>query len=246
MTLRLLSYNIRFGGVGREAPLCAVIRKAEPDVVVFQEANRPAVVEQLARETGMTTWGASPKHSVGFMSRMEMKTREWRLPRGSSRSLLELEPEGSGIKIFGVHLSAIHSNWTEGKRVRELQALLSDIASHREGVHLLTGDFNTLAPGERLDLRQLPRRLRVLSWVLGGRIRWRTVQILLDAGYVDGYRKLHPDAGFTFPTLRPHIRLDYLFLPGGSADQLSQCEVLTGPEAVAASDHFPLLAVLEV
>lgn len=246
MTLRLLSYNIRFGGVGREAPLCAVIRKAEPDVVVFQEANRPAVVEQLARETGMTTWGASPKHSVGFMSRMEMKTREWRLPRGSSRSLLELEPEGSGIKIFGVHLSAIHSNWTEGKRVRELQALLSDIASHREGVHLLTGDFNTLAPGERLDLRQLPRRLRVLSWVLGGRIRWRTVQILLDAGYVDGYRKLHPDAGFTFPTWRPHIRLDYLFLPGGSADQLSQCEVLTGPEAVAASDHFPLLAVLEV
>ena len=246
MTLRLLSYNIRFGGVGREAPLCAVIRKAEPDVVVFQEANRPAVIEQLARETGMTTWGASPKHSVGFMSRMEMKTREWRLPRGSSRSLLELEPAGSGIKIFGIHLSAIHSNWTEGRRTRELRAVLSDIASHREGLHLLTGDFNTLAPGEKLDLRQLPRRLRVLSWVLGGKIRWRTVQILLDAGYVDGYRKLHPEAGFTFPTWRPHIRLDYVFLPGSSAERLSQCEVLTGPEAVAASDHFPLLAVLDV
>jgi exodeoxyribonuclease-3 len=246
VTLRLLSYNIRFGGVGREAPLAAVIRKAEPDVVVFQEATRPAVIEQLARETGMVTWGASPGHSVGFMSRMEMKTREWRLPRGSSRSLLELEPEGLGIKIFGVHLTAIHSNWTEGRRVRELHAILADISSHREGFHLLTGDFNTLAPGEKLDVRQLPRRLRVLSWVLGGKIRWRTIQILLEQGYVDGYRKLHPEAGFTFPSWRPHIPLDYVFLPASSADRLTQCEVLTGPEAIAASDHFPLLAVLEV
>jgi exodeoxyribonuclease-3 len=44
VTLRLLSYNIRYGGSGREAPLAQVIRAAVPDVVVFQEATKPPVI----------------------------------------------------------------------------------------------------------------------------------------------------------------------------------------------------------
>ncbi len=46
--LRLLSYNIRYGGAGREAALAAVIRAAAPDLVVLQEATNPQVVERLA------------------------------------------------------------------------------------------------------------------------------------------------------------------------------------------------------
>ena len=41
MTLRVLSYNIRYGGTGREAELLTVIRSAAPDLVVFQEATQP-------------------------------------------------------------------------------------------------------------------------------------------------------------------------------------------------------------
>jgi len=48
MPLRLMSYNIRFGGVGREERLAAVIRQADPDIVVLQEATRPDVVERHA------------------------------------------------------------------------------------------------------------------------------------------------------------------------------------------------------
>ena len=35
MSLRVLSYNIRYGGTGREAQIASVIRTCEPDVVVF-------------------------------------------------------------------------------------------------------------------------------------------------------------------------------------------------------------------
>jgi len=41
---------------------------------------------------------------------------------------------------------------------------------------VLAGDFNTLAPGEDLDLKRLPPRLRPFVWLSGGRIRWRTIR----------------------------------------------------------------------
>ena len=53
MTLRLLTYNIRYGGSGREEPLTAVIRACNPDIVVLQEATKPAVVERLCEGAGM-------------------------------------------------------------------------------------------------------------------------------------------------------------------------------------------------
>ena len=49
------------------------------------------------------------------------------------------------------------------------------------------------APGELLDFSKLPARLRALVWLSGGRVRWRTIQGVLDAGYVDAFRALQPD-----------------------------------------------------
>ena len=44
MTLTLLSYNIRYGGVDKQAELAEVIRTVAPDVVLLQEATHPAIV----------------------------------------------------------------------------------------------------------------------------------------------------------------------------------------------------------
>lgn len=248
MTLKLLSYNIRFGGAGREDQLASVIRQSEPDIVILQEATKPHVVESLAHATGMNFWGARPGHSLGFLSRVEITHHEWHPIRGSRRTFLEIVPAGTEVRIFGLHLSAIHSNWTERRRVRELRALLARIKQHEKGLHVLLGDFNTLAPGELLETRSLPLRLRPFVWLSGGYIRWETIQIVLDAGYLDGYRIVHPlEKGFTFPTWNPHVRLDYLFLPARYASRLKACEVFNQGIADAnASDHFPLLAEIDI
>jgi endonuclease/exonuclease/phosphatase family metal-dependent hydrolase len=111
----------------------------------------------------------------------------------------------------------------------------------------VVGDFNTLAPGELLDVRKLPHRLRALVWLSGGRVRWRTIQAVLDAGYVDVFRHLHPDlVGNSFPTWDPHARLDYLFVPSACSANARACEVLMDEATLTASDHFPLRAELEV
>jgi exodeoxyribonuclease-3 len=246
VTLRLLSYNIRYGGTGREEPVAALIRAAAPDVVVFQEATRPHVVERIAGATGMAHWGAKRGESLAFMSRQPVEHAGWRQPRVSRHAFLEIVPAGACWRIFGVHLSAVHAAWTERRRWYELRALLLAIQQHQHGPHALVGDFNTLAPGELLDVRQLPARLRALVWLSGGRIRWRTIQTVLDTGYADAFRHLHPDTvGYTFPTWAPHVRLDYLFVPRGLLDRVGSCRVVTEGETRAASDHFPLLAELK-
>ena len=171
--LRLLTWNIRYGGHGREADLAATIRASEADVVLLQEATRPAVVEAVARETGMAQWGTSHRQSLGFLSRQPVDHFEWRQPRISRHAFLHVVPAGGAVHLFGVHLSAVHAAWTERRRVYEVRALIETVAARAPGFHVLAGDFNTLAPGERLDTHLLPLRLRPFVWMSGGRVRWR-------------------------------------------------------------------------
>lgn len=245
--LRLLSYNIRYGGTGREDRLGATVRACDPDLVLLQEATRPEVVEQVAASAGMAQWATFKRQSLGFMSRQPVAHFAWHRPRFSRHAFLEVVPAGDRIRVFGVHLSAVHAAWTERRRIYEVRALLKAVAQHQSGLHVLTGDFNTLAPGEALDLARLPRRLRPFVWLSGGQVRWRTVQQVLDAGYVDGFRLQNPAAsGFTFPTTDPHLRLDFLFVPRQFADRVVRCGVHTAEPAPTASDHFPLLSELRL
>jgi endonuclease/exonuclease/phosphatase family metal-dependent hydrolase len=241
--LRLLTYNIKHGGSGREEHLTAVMRLARPDLVVLQEATDPKVVERLAAALDLPHHAAAPGRSLAFMSRVPIAHFEWHRPRLSRHAFLEIVPAEGDIRIFGLHLSAVHAAWTERRRMFELRALLASIARHQHGFHVLTGDFNTLAPGEVLEGHLLPPRLRVMVWMSGGRIQWRTIQIVLDAGYLDAYRLMHgADAGYSFPTWAPHVRLDYMFVPSGFAGRVLSCEIVDHPAVPAASDHFPLLA----
>lgn len=248
MSLRLLSYNIRYGGIGREEAIAEAIRTSDPDVVVLQEATDPRVVDRVAGLTNMRSWGARPQYSMAYLSRVELASHAWHRPRGARHPFLELVPAGSEIRVFGLHLTAVHSRWTERQRVRELRALLGGIARHQDGFHVLVGDFNALSPGELLDVARMPPRLRLLVWLSGGaaRLKQHAIQTVLDGGYVDAFRTVHPsDRGFTFPTWDPHVRLDYMFLPSRYRERIAACDVVRSPSAVrAASDHFPLFAEL--
>jgi exodeoxyribonuclease-3 len=244
---RLMTYNIRRGGRGREEPIAAVINACAPDLVLLQEATDPRSVERIATATGMQEWRAYAGQSLGFLSRTPVALAEWTRPRVSRHAFVEVVPAAGGPRVFGVHLAAVHSAWTEQRRLFELRALLRSVARHQDGFHVLSGDFNTLAPGETFDVRLLPLRLRSLVWMSGGHIRWRTVQTVLDAGYVDSFRMLHAgDPGLTLPTPAPHIRIDYVFVPSPFADRVVRCDVVRHPQAATASDHYPILAELNV
>lgn len=247
MIVKLLSYNIRFGGHGRERELAEVIRSVAPDIVVFQEATNADLISRLAKLTELPIWAARDRHSIGFISKLELDHHEWHYPSGAKHSFLEIVLKGSEARIFGLHLSSTFSKWSERQRLREIQALLMSIERYQSGFHVLVGDFNTLAQGEILDVRRMPRWIRALVWLSGRDIQRDTMKHIKENGYADVYRTLHPDVkGYTFPVWDPHLRLDYMFVPTAFVDRLKSCEVIDKLEkAPKASDHFPLLAELE-
>ena len=243
MTWRLLSYNIRDGGIARETMLAAVIEGARPDIVVLQEASDPRVVARLAEMGKFAAWGSRPGHSTGFLSRIPVEHHAWHHPRASRHAFLEVALAGTNVRVFGLHLSAWFSKWSERRRAREIRALLDGIRKYQEGFHLIAGDFNALAPGELLEVARMPRWIRAMVWLSGRDIARDTIQVMLDEGYVDAWRTLHPDKpGYTLPTWDPHVRLDYIFTPKRYVDRLVACAVVEQPDAVKhASDHLPVL-----
>ena len=240
-----MTYNIWRGGTTRAERIAAVINSCAPDVVLLQEATHPPTVERIAAATGMAEWRSFPRQSLAFVSRRPVEHAEWIRPRISRHAFIEVVPAGGELRLFGLHLSAVHAAWTERRRVLELRALLRSVSRHQDGFHVLAGDFNTLAPGELLQLARLPWRLRPFVWLSGGRIKWRTVQTVLGAGYVDAFRQHHAgEPGLTMPAWDPHVRLDYVFVPQRFAARVERCDVVEHPDTLGASDHLPVVADL--
>jgi exodeoxyribonuclease-3 len=253
--VRLLTYNIREGGVGRAEAIAEVIGAAKPDVVALQEARDPVVVERIAALAGFGFWGARRSHSTGFLSQLPVLDFGWRHPPNTRHALLELSL-GDGLpRVFVLHLRAWFSKWSERRRARELRGLLDGIQEqlvrerHAFAFHVLAGDFNALAPGERFDSSPMPAWIRGMVWLSGRDIARSTIEMMRSDGYVDAWRTVHPDSvqepGYTFPVWNPHVRLDYVFTPAEYGPRVRACEVRRTPEvARTASDHFPLLVEL--
>ena len=243
---RVMRYNIRYGGVGKARELAEVITAVDPDVVLLQEATHPDIVAQVADAARYPHFGSRRAYSTGFLSRLPVKSHQWHQPRGARHAFLELELDE--LRLFGLHLSAWFSKWSERRRHFEIRALLEGIRQHQEGFHLLLGDFNALAPGERLVVEKFPRWIRAMVWVSGRDIARDTIQTMIDARYADLWRRLNPnpdDPGYTFPTWDPHVRLDYAFVPVGYADRVTSFEIVKAPEVVkTASDHHPIVVTL--
>ena len=253
--MRLLTYNIREGGVGRAEQLAEVISAASPDVVALQEARDPAVVARIAELAGFPYSGSRHSHSTGFLSQVPVLQYGWRHPPRTRHALLEVALADGLPRVFVLHLRAWFSNWSEQQRARELRGLLDGIREQLEreenafAFHVLAGDFNALAPSEPLDSSPMPAWIRGMIWLSGRDIARSTIEMMRADGYVDAWRTVHADwtqePGHTFPVWSPHVRLDYVFTPAEYASRLIRCEVRRTPEAVrTASDHFPLLVEL--
>ena len=250
--MRLLTYNIREGGVGRAEQIAEVISAADVDVVALQEAREPAMVERIAELAGFAFCGSQRGHSTGFLSRVPVLDYGWRHPSRTRHALLEVSFANGYPRLFVLHLRAWFNTWSEQRRARELRGLLDGIRDqlereqHAFAFHVLAGDFNALAPGERFDSSPMPAWIRGMVWLSGRDIARSTIEMMQADGYADAWRTLHKDAerepGHTFPVWNPHVRLDYVFTPVKYASRFTGCEVIKVPEvARTASDHFPLL-----
>jgi len=288
---RILSYNILLGGSDRVAPLESMICSAQPDIVGLVEATDAQVVKDLARRVGMqfrlSGEGKGKRDwQVAVLSRLpildvQLHTRPAIFTR---RYLLEVNIEGTNgapLTVFVLHqTSNIHKGAVSIRARRgEVQELLNIMAGCKGTPHLVMGDFNSLAPGDRFSAssilryvleqqaarprkRGYPLRWRAAVATLRSLVRTRIgsalldligyryarggIDLLLQAGYIDCFRKAHPDQpGFTFPAAAPSTRIDFLFASPELAAHLTASGVVTHAEGTRggdASDHLPVWA----
>ncbi len=243
--MRLLSYNIRFGGSRRRELIAGVIAALDPDVVVLQEATEPEVVDWLGARTGLTTTVRRPDWSVAALTRLPLTVRAWHQPR-PGRGFLELDSPASPVRILGVHLTAGMTARGERVRLREAERLVALVGSPAKP-SVVVGDFNSIAPGDRVVVGGWPLWLRILLRVDGG-VRRDVLAFLERSGLVDTYRRLHPDEpGYSLPARDPSVRLDYLLSTADALPLVEACAPAAASETplvARASDHLPLLSVI--
>lgn len=271
--MKVLTYNVHGwqlpDGGPNVAAVAEVIASANPDVVglneVFHPHGSPAALAQLAERLGMVVaFGATepaeprPNHKPygnAVLSRWPITAHAaHHLSPSTSygkRGLFEARialPSGRPLTVYVTHLD----HRSEELRVAQWAAADAWLQRDRGRFHLVLGDFNALAavdyqaPGaiERLSAYQRERGWPEPAFDLIARV--------LKSGYSDAYaaseayRNLAPAVGATWPSSFPERRIDYIFLPSGSAGALRACAPLRDSQVASVSDHLPVLADIDV
>lgn len=249
---RILAYNLYLGGAGRLEAIYRVLAHVQADVITLTEADDPAVVAELAKRLEMDhVWarGSGNRH-IATLSRYPILnwqvTNTPPLTQAALKTRLNVSP--TPLTVYNVHLLPYLLLPFEIRRWQAAGKLLRLIQTQTPEPHLIAGDLNAIAPGDRVLQRRNPRRMRRIMALQLGLIFRLALPRLLKAGYVDCFRALHPAAdGFTWAAGNLTTRYDYILAPPPMAAALRGCRVVNDIEAVMeASDHLPLLAEFEL
>jgi exodeoxyribonuclease-3 len=128
------------------------------------------------------------------------------------------------------------------------------VGSRVQRLVLLAGDLNALDPwSDHADrLARLPEQYRKRHLRRDGSVDTRTIATLEAAGLVDLWRTAGSGDGLTAPTTQgggeefSGMRLDYVLGSPPLAGLAAGCRVVRGGEAEYASDHYPVVADLDL
>lgn len=254
MRVTFLTYNILDGGRGRENDLFEIITAQNADVILLQEIIEKKFVIELAARLNLNYFIAKSNsvRTLALLTRFPMRDASSFHPsilrHTCLKAALAYAPQET-FTIFGIHLAApAYTLRVELYRLRELNLILKQIEQARAEEIILAGDFNSIAPGDELDLTGLTWQVRASVVLQGGLMARHVIQKIRRHQFVDCYRELHPrENGFTLPPHPPRVRLDYFFVNNALRQNLRACDVVITPLSVQrASDHLPVRMVLEL
>ncbi|GAA0798761.1 endonuclease/exonuclease/phosphatase family protein [Spirilliplanes yamanashiensis] len=258
MTLRVMTWNIKTGGGTRLPAITSVLREAAPDLLALQELrdfHRGTALAELSGALGMDAVLARSAFGqpVAVLVRrpaaiLRRRTVRWRLHHAAASATVRTS--GGDLTLVSTHLNPFNPR----RRAREATWLAATVARPR-GLLVLAGDLNALAPGaDHTDrLARLPALYRRRHLTAGGDPDTSTIAALTAAGFTDLWPAGADDAaGLTAPTTRgggrefSGMRLDYLLATPAVAAARRGCAVLRGGDTEHASDHYPVVADLDL
>lgn len=245
-----MTYNIKDGGIGRQQLILEVLQTIRPDIALLQEVMSSHIVQEFAQALNMHLLIAqgNSKRQIGLLSRFPISAGSSHHPfppiwNAVLEASIEYAPH-SHIGVFGLHLVP-HPAWLlEWWRTWEIAVACHRLTLYSTHPCLVAGDFNAVAPNDHVVTDSVPKFLKLMLLLQGGRFFYTAIRRLESTGFTDCYRSVHRDEnGFTLPTPAPTIRLDYAFANQILLKGLQSCDVVREP-AVAnhASDHYPVVA----
>jgi len=248
-----MTYNILYGGVGREQLIRDVVNAVRPDIGIFTEVTDADSFECIAEAVGPYRAGREGRHAREYpviVSRWPIVQSALHGPPWATRKWVEatLEPfGGSPLTVHGVHLVPQPLWPFELWRRWEVRFLLKRLSAPTVAAHIVAGDFNALI-GRDLQRREgAPVWVRAQSLLQGGRTpRW-ALKRLTDAGYVDCYRACNAEKeGFTVPAWDPSARIDYVFASRDLQPALRSSSTLEAIKSLDASRTAPSRSLAEL
>jgi endonuclease/exonuclease/phosphatase family metal-dependent hydrolase len=229
-TLKLMTYNLRFGELASMEQIADYISSEHPDIVALQECdwatnrtraphqNGVMFVNELAYHTGMFgIYGKSINYTggyygIGILSRYPiLRYERVLLPndgKTEQRSMLiaDIElPDGTVITFVNTHLE-VKTAQMRIEQVQFINEYLKDCPNHL----FLAGDMNAIPDTEEMEM--------------------------LRQGWSD-----ITDRVFTYSTSEPQIKIDYIYTKPSENVELLGTEV---QEDIKLSDHFPVISTI--
>lgn len=264
--LRVMTYNLFEGGMASGARrldlIAGVIRAARPDVLALCEAqglDDPRRFADLAAAVGLRghVAPAASGYHLALLARLPHSVAAF-----TAADIGGLNPVGAGcVRVAGLgdlDVIVAHLDYRSAPaREAEARAIAAAVSGDRPA--LVLGDLNALSHRDgltRRDLLSLPLHHVERHVDETGEPQFEATRALEGAGFTDAWRAAHEDLpgseGFTVPTgipMPPHfggMRIDYIFLSRVLAPRLVSCEVWRQAPAERASDHYPLVAELQL
>jgi exodeoxyribonuclease-3 len=256
-----MTYNIRTGGRDRRGDrldaIIEVLAGVAPDVLALQELDgftpdgermrRVAAALRMRPVMGRSLIGRPVAVLVREPARIqEGGTLVGPFHHAAARAVVDTDR--GPLTVIGAHLCPFSSR----HRLWEARWLVRRARPADDGLVLLMGDLNSLDPwtDHAHRLRRLPLRYRVrhLRW---GRVDTRAVARLAAGGFVDLFRHAGTGSELTVPTAYAGrefsgMRVDYALGSAPVAARAVSCRVVIGGPAESASDHYPVVAELDL
>jgi len=254
MPLRVMTYNILEGGADREAYIQQVIQTVNPHLVILQEVTDPKILVSLAEACQMQLFlgTGNKKTKVALLSQIPVSNFKSHHPffpiwHNIAEAEIYYQPNQSFL-LIGVHLVANLWFGFELWRYLEVNYIIKRYKQFFEQPCLIAGDFNAIAPHDKVIIRSMPASLKAILFLQGNRVFRFSIQRLLSTGFIDSFRFINPsEDGFTLPPPQPNTRLDYIFINQAMQRHLVNCWVVREPNRVnEASDHYAVVAEFDL
>jgi len=239
--MRILSWNIRHGGKSKSGEIVTAVVAHEPDIVLLCEYRASSTNVKLGLQSAGFIFmheSLAPEYKNGLMiaSRFPISISAGQFNTVTlSHQGAEIHVLGRDVAILFVHIPAGGSSSKSPQTKLKLEfwnAVIEYANNHADSKALIIGDYNT---GFKTDAQGVPFTLA------------NKMDELCDAGWVDAWRKCHPDAQeYTWYCKRRDgglngFRLDHAFAAQSLSGSIKRADYSHSERLAGVSDHSMLI-----